>query len=113
MLTIDALRSFGANVDEGLARCLDNEAFYLRLVGLAVEDTCFKVLADAIQSGDKTTAFDAAHALKGSLGNLSLTPLYTPMAQLTELLRNGQEADCSALLTEIQNQRDALLALKN
>ena len=32
MLTIDSLRRFGANTEEGLSRCMDNEDFYLRLV---------------------------------------------------------------------------------
>ena len=32
MLSIDVLRRFGANVDEGLERCLDDEEFYLELV---------------------------------------------------------------------------------
>ena len=28
MLTIEKLKEYGANVEEGLARCLNNEAFY-------------------------------------------------------------------------------------
>ena len=32
MLTIDALKEYGANVDEGLGRCMGNEALYLKLV---------------------------------------------------------------------------------
>ena len=32
MLTIEKLRTFGADVDEGLARCMNNEGFYLRMV---------------------------------------------------------------------------------
>ena len=39
MLTLDALRQYGANVTEGLSRCMNNEAFYLRLVGMAVKAT--------------------------------------------------------------------------
>ena len=30
MLTVAALREFGANTEEGLSRCMNNEAFYLR-----------------------------------------------------------------------------------
>ena len=37
MLTIDALREFGADVDDGLARCMNNESFYLMLVRKAAE----------------------------------------------------------------------------
>ena len=32
MITIDSLREYGANVEEGLARCMGKEEFYLMLV---------------------------------------------------------------------------------
>ena len=111
MLTIDALRDFGANVDDGLARCMDNEAFYTRLVKMAADDKCFDRLAQAVSDGDKKEAFEAAHDLKGALGNLSLTPIYEPVSRMTELLRSGADADYPALLAEVTEQRDRLKAL--
>ena len=111
MLTIDALRRLGANTEEGLGRCLNNEAFYLRLVNMSLHDAGFDKLAAAVESGDRKAAFEAAHALKGSLGNLALTPIYTPVAELTDLLRGGQDADYKAMLETILLQRGALLAL--
>ena len=47
MITVDALRAFGANTEEGLGRCLNNETFYLRLVGMALDDANFAKLEDA------------------------------------------------------------------
>ena len=41
MLTIENLKALGANTDEGLARCLGKEDFYLRMVGLALADDGF------------------------------------------------------------------------
>ena len=32
MLTAENLRAYGANVDEGISRCLDDEEFYIDLV---------------------------------------------------------------------------------
>ena len=49
--------------------------------------------------------------LKGALGNLSLTPLYAPVAEMTELLREKNEMDYSAMLGEILSKRAALKAL--
>jgi hypothetical protein len=45
MLTIDKLREFGADVDEGLSRCMKMEDFYIGLVKKAVaeSDTGFHV----------------------------------------------------------------------
>ena len=111
MLTIETLRALGADTDEGLKRCMNNEAFYLRLVKMAAGDAGFDKLADALSAGDRKAAFEAAHALKGILGNLSLTPLYRIASEVTELLRAGTDADYEAYLRDLKAQRDKLLAL--
>ena len=41
MLTLEKLRAFGANVEEGLQRCVNNETFYLKLVEKAIRDPAF------------------------------------------------------------------------
>ena len=105
MMTIEKLREFGASVDEGMARCFNNEAFYLRLVGMGLADKNFDSLKAALEAGDTKAAFEAAHALKGSVGNLALTPLYNPISQLTELLRGKTEpVEAGTLLTEVMTQ---------
>ena len=113
MITVNALQQFGADTAQGLGRCMNNEAFYLRLVNMGLDDASFSKLEEAVKNGDKKTAFEAAHALKGVLGNLSLTPLYTPVSEMTELLRAGKDADYSSMLAEIMKKRDALIALRN
>ena len=112
MLTMEALRRFGANTEEGLGRCLNDEGFYLELVNMELADENFEKLAASLERNDWQAAFEAAHSLKGSLGNLALTPIYAPTAELTDRLRGGREADYAALLAEILSQRDALLALR-
>ena len=111
MLTIDKLKAFGANAHEGLSRCLNNEDFYLKLVNKAVSDAGFERLKTAIESGDYNEAFEAAHGLKGILGNLSLTPIYEPTAKMTELLRGGNDTDYAPLLNEIITARETLIKL--
>ena len=56
-------------------------------------------------------AFEAAHSLKGVLGNLSLTPLYDKVCEITELLRAGEDADYAALTAETDGLREELRAL--
>ncbi len=111
MLNIGALRDFGANVDEGLARCLNREDFYLRLVRKAAEDTGYEALKEAIDAHDLDRAFDAAHALKGVTANLALTPLHEPIAAMVEPLRRREDIDYSAWLIKIANRIAALRAL--
>ena len=113
MLTIENLRAYGANVEEGLGRCMNNEAFYLRLVNMAADDAGFERLREAVEQNDAKACFEAAHALKGMLGNLALTPLAEPASELCELYRGGTEADGSVLWNEIREQREKLLSLRD
>ena len=111
MLTIQNLKEYGANVDEGLQRCLDDEDFYLEMVTAVFGDDNLGALEQALASKDVQTAFELAHALKGVYANLALTPLYTPTAALTELLRGGELPKDSALIDAIKKACADLQAL--
>ena len=111
MLTIDKLKDFGANTEEGLGRCYGNEMLYLRLVNMIPAEANFSVLENAIAQGNLDKAFEAAHALKGVLGNLSLTPMYEKCSEITELLRARTDTDYTPLLSDLLSKRDALSAL--
>ncbi len=111
MVTIDALKSFGANTDEGLARCVNMEALYLKLVNTAASDEGYDKLQSALDAHDFSAAFDAAHGLKGVLANLALTPILEPVAEVTELLRAGKDMDYSSYMNTILQKRDELKAI--
>ena len=108
MITIEGLRKYGANVDEALIRCMNNEEFYIKLVTKAVNDSAFESLKTAVNANDLDEAFEAAHQLKGAIGNLALTPLYEPIDEMVELLRNKSEADYALYLEEIEAKRKLL-----
>lgn len=111
MLTIDNLKSLGANTDEGLARCLGKEDFYLRMVSMALADNGFERLREAVTSGDLNEGFERAHALKGVLSNVALTTLADPIAEITEELRARNEIDYSGLLDRIDEELQKYRAL--
>lgn len=111
MLSIEALRTFGADVDEGIARCMNKADFYLMLVGKATEDQKLAQLSAQLQQKDYAAAFETAHSLKGMFSNLSLTPLTKPISEMTELLRRGTDTDYSALMEEAAAQFERLRSL--
>jgi HPt (histidine-containing phosphotransfer) domain-containing protein len=113
MLTIDDLRSFGADTKAGLNRCMNNEKLYILLVTKALQDANFDRLVSAVDANDRKAAFEAVHVLKGVMGNLSLTPLFDVVSVMTELLRTGQEADYSTLLEQLLQKREELIAMQN
>ncbi|MCR5273599.1 MAG: Hpt domain-containing protein, partial [Lachnospiraceae bacterium] len=105
---VEALREFGANTDEAIARCANKEDLYLKLVKRVPGDKGFDKLKDAIASKDLESAFEAAHALKGILANLSLTPLLEPAVEITEKTRAREDADYTPLLDELLDMREEL-----
>ena len=111
MLTIDSLEAFGADTDDALARCMGNEAFYFKLIGKVLDDKNFEVLEQAIHAKDLDKAFEAAHSLKGVLGNLSLTPVYDPVNEMTELLRSRNDVDYTTYLKAIADKKAELTKL--
>lgn len=113
MLTIEKLRAYGANVDEGIKRCIDDKDFYLSLVDTVIPDTRIDDLEAAIKVKNYDKAFEIAHALKGMYGNIALTPIYDPISQMTELLRSRTDTDYSALLQKAKEQKKKLVALNN
>ena len=112
-MTLDALRAYGANTAEGMGRCLNDESFYLEMVSMTLADGNFDKLQSAMDAGDARGAFAAAHSLKGSVGNVALTPIYEPLCALTELLR-GKDTPAEgaeALTGQIMAAREKALAL--
>ena len=101
MLTVENLKAIGVNTDEGLARCMNNEQFYLMLVGKVLNDDSIERLNNAIKSGNLDEGFEIAHSLKGVLGNLSLTPLFDAVVEITELLREKTPIDYSPYMEKI------------
>ena len=111
MITIEKLKDFGADTQEGLGRCYGNEALYLRLVNMIPGEANFDKLKNALDHHDLDSAFEAAHALKGVLGNLSLTPMFEQCSEITELLRARTDMDYTPLLEKLLEQRDTLGAM--
>lgn len=111
MLTLDSLREYGADVDEGLARCVNSEALYLKLAAKVPGDANFDKLKSAVEAGDLDAGFEAAHTIKGVAANLSLTPILDPVAEITELLRTRSDAEYAPIVARILDARDRLEAL--
>ena len=111
MLTVAALKEYGADTGEGLNRCMNNEAFYLRLVKMVEQDTHLDQLEKSLAEKNLDAAFENAHALKGVLANLALTPALKPVSEMTELLRARTDTDYSELMASAHTEMDRLLEI--
>jgi len=111
MLTAETLKEYGANVDEALGRCMNNEAFYIKLVRKFLQDKNFSGLKEALDAHDLDRAFECSHALKGVAANLSLTPVLEPVYEMTELLRARTDTDYTELYAKAEKAFEELKAL--
>lgn len=82
MLTIDALRIYGADTPFGLQRCRGDESFYLGLVEMLISDEKFDLLAAAIKERDIAASLHIAYALADTAEALALTPLGEQLEKL-------------------------------
>ncbi len=101
MITVEKLKELGCNTEEGLGRCFGDESFYLSLVPGAFEKERYENLDRLIKEGNMGDAFEEAHAMKGVLANLSITPLFDVVSEITELLRAKAETDYSPLIEKM------------
>ncbi len=101
MITVEKLNELGCNTSEGLERCFNDEEFYLGLIPEAFSGERYKALDEKVKAKDLEGAFEEAHAIKGVLANLALTPLYDVVSEITELLRSRTDTDYSPLLNKM------------
>ena len=110
-MKMDDLWEFGANVDEGLERCMGMEDFYLEMIELGISDERFEQLGKDLEANNLDDAFETVHALKGVIGNLALTPLYETICEVTEHLRSREEIDYKPLYDKLIEQRNQVKEL--
>lgn len=111
MLSLESLKTYGANVEEGLGRCMNNEQFYLMLVKKAIAKDDTPELKTALETGNLDRAFEICHNIKGVAGNLALTPILVPVAEMTEYLRNRTVMDYTPYLAAVIEKTAELKAL--
>ncbi|MBC8569575.1 Hpt domain-containing protein [Zongyangia hominis] len=98
----EAMEAYGADYGVTMARFMGNETMYLKFLDMLFRDDNLQKLGEALQKGDLTRAFEAAHTLKGVVGNMGLTPLFRAVCAIVEPLRAGEaREDYSAMYQEV------------
>lgn len=105
----EVLERYGVNIQLTMERFVDDEDLYLTCLGMLIPDKNWEKLANALKVSDYNTAFEAAHTLKGIVGNLGLEPLYKRVCEIVAPLRaNDSNADYDLIYTKIQQELDVL-----
>lgn len=85
--------AYGADYQTTMNRFMGNETLYLKLLDMLFRDTNLQRLGAALDANDLSDAFAAAHTLKGVVGNMGLTPLYSAVCAIVEPLRKREQRD--------------------
>lgn len=83
------LEEAGIDAQGALSRLMNNENFYVRMLGKFLEDKTYPSLEEAYASGDANAILHAAHALKGVSSNLGMTALSDQCGQMQHLMEQG------------------------
>ncbi len=97
------LQEHGIDYQKGLARCMDDEAFYEEFISMFLVDDTFERAKAAFEKKDYDLLFKCMHELKGICGNAAMTKLQGDVSELVELLRaGGTEDEISDLFMRIE-----------
>ena len=102
---IERLHAMGCNTGEALERMVDDEECYIECLREALDNPGFAGLENALAAGDAAAGFDCAHALKGVLGSVGLTPMFRKTVEIVEPLRAGNSAGLQDKLAELLEMR--------
>ncbi len=110
MSFFDELRTLGVDIDGGLKRLNGNEKLYTRLFGTFVKTIKANAIDMDFDAADLTPVIEKAHAIKGTAGNMSITPLYESYNEILTLLRTGKPEEARQLLQDVQQVQEDIMS---
>ena len=98
MSLIEDLNALGVDTAEGMDRVMGDRDLYEMMLGMFVDAIQSSNIAAAdFDGGDLEDLTRKVHTLKGTTGNLALTPLFNAYNEALGLLRAGQPAQAKAV----------------
>lgn len=102
----------GGDYEKVVAR-LCNEAVVQKFLIKFLEDNSYESIFENLKENKLEDAFRAAHTLKGVCQNLGLENLYRSSFEVTEALRNGENATTKEMMERLaMDYEDAVVAIK-
>ena len=97
MSLIEELNTLGVDTAEGLDRVMGDEDLYKMMLGMFVDALqSSPITPEEFDGGSLDDLIRKVHTLKGTTGNLSLTPLFDGYNTTLGLLRSGQPSSARA-----------------
>lgn len=109
MSLLEELKELGVNVDEGLERLGGNQGLYERLLGSFLKTMETHHVEPDFDTSDYAEIIEKTHAIKGTSGNLSLTPIYEAYTEIVALLRADQPEQAKKVLEGVLPVQDKII----
>lgn len=107
---LDELRELGVDVDKALKLLNGKTALYERLLFKFADLIKKADIQTDFDSNDYTSVMETTHTLKGSAGNLSITPLFKAYADIMQLFRDGKPEEAREGLIKVKPVQDEIVA---
>ena len=108
--SMDILRDAGFDVEAALGRLMNNQSFFLKMLGKFAQDESFGKLRGFVEAGDAQGAGDCAHALKGMCATLGMVKLSDYCAKLQYLYQGREEGDPKLVFAEADQEYELVMA---
>ncbi len=101
MRLLEELRNLGVNTEEAIERMNGNVPLYERMLVKFADMINKSPVQPDFDCNEYNDIIEAAHAIKGAAGNLSVTPVYEAYTEIVSLLRAGRPEQAKDTLDKI------------
>lgn len=109
MNLFEELKELGVNIDEGMNRLMGNASLYERMLGSFAKMIKEEAVSVDFDGMDYADVIEKAHAIKGTSGNLSITPIYEAYSEIVRLLREDQPEPAREVLKKMLPVQEAIV----
>lgn len=110
MSLFEELKELGVDIDGGLKRINGNEKLYTRLLGSFVKAINTYQVSTDFDESQIDEMIEKTHAIKGTSGNLSITPVYEAYTKAVDLLRTGKPEEARTILEQVLPVQEKIVA---
>ena len=111
MSFLQELEGLGVDTQEGLDRVMGDESLYEMMFGMFESSVqAAPIRLEEFDGAALDELIGKIHALKGTTGNLSITPLFTRYEKSLTLLRAGKPAEAKVVYQELLPIQEQILA---
>lgn len=111
MALLSELEALGANTKEALTRVMDDEDLYVMMLGMFTDALKNDPVLEAeFSADDLDPLIRKVHTLKGTAGNLSITPLFEAYTQVLGLLRENKPGEARRVWQAVLPTQEKVVA---